>query len=105
MQKIIMLLPTTYNDGRAMESEKIGRALSSIDSLIGGHTIDGECKGVYKMENGEYATDICLKIWAVCEDDKIPALQTLAGEFAVDMGQESIYFEQTPASVFFIRGK
>ncbi len=105
MIKILLLLPTNYNDGKPIESEKIQSAVERIDNLIGGHTLDGSCQGCYRMDSGEMATDICLKIWAVCNENQLEGMQNLASDFAVDFGQESIYFERTPATVDFIRAK
>jgi len=97
-------LPTNYNDGQPVESAKLENCLSRLDSLIGGHTVDGTCEGVYRMDDGTLAHDTCVKVWAVCEEGQIPTLRKLAGDFAVDLCQESIYFEQTATTVEFVRG-
>ena len=86
-----------------VEPAKLKNALGRIDNLIGGHTVDGTCEGVYRMDDGTMAHDVCVKVVAVCEESALPGLRKLAQEFAVDFGQESIYFERTPTTVEFIR--
>jgi hypothetical protein len=103
MRKCLILLPTRYNDGAPVESWKMETALDRLDGLIGGHTIDGNCEGVYKMDDGTMARDTCVKVVAVCDDAKLPELREFAQLCAVSFGQESIYLEHTPATVEFIR--
>jgi hypothetical protein len=57
------------------------------------------------MDNGSYARDTSLKVWACVDETALPALRKLAGDFAVELGQESIYFEQTATTVEFIRAQ
>ena len=104
MIKCLLLLPTNYNDGQPVESGKVDSCLDRLDSLIGGHTVDGLCEGVYRMADGSYARDRNLKVWACVDESALPALRRLAGDFAVELGQESIYFEQTASTVEFVKG-
>lgn len=104
MTKCLMLLPTNYNDGQSVEPAKLQSCLGRLDSLIGGHTVDGTCEGVYRMADGTYAHDTNLKVWACVEEKDIPALRQLAGVFAVELGQESIYLERTATTVEFVSG-
>ena len=104
MIKCLILLPTNYNDGQPVEPAKLENCLGRLDSLIGGHTVDGTCEGVYRMADGTYAHDTNLKVWACIEEKEIPGLRKLAGDFAVELGQESIYLEQTSTTVEFVRG-
>ena len=105
MIKCLMLLPTNYNDGSPVESGKLDSCLARLDSLIGGHTVDGLCEGVYRMADGSLARDTNVKIWAVCAEGQISALRALCGDFAVELGQESIYFERTATTVEFVKGQ
>ena len=104
MTKCLLLLPTNYNNGQPVESAKLEHCLVRLDSLIGGHTVDGTCEGVYRMADGTYARDTNLKVWACVEEKEIPALRNLVGVFAVELGQESIYLEHTATTVEFVRG-
>ena len=105
MIKCLILLPTNYNDGHAVEPATLENCLGRLDSLIGGHTADGTCQGVYRMSDGTFARDTNLKVWACVEERAIPGLRRLAGDFAVELGQESIYFEQTATTVEFVKGQ
>lgn len=105
MIKCLLLLPTNYNNGQPVESGKMDSCLSRLDSLLGGHTVDGTCQGVFRMSDGSYATDTNLKVWACVESADVPALRKLAGDFAIELGQESIYFEQTATTVEFVKGE
>ena len=49
MIKCLILLPTNYNDGHAVEPTTLENCLGRLDSLIGGHTVDGTCHGVFRM--------------------------------------------------------
>lgn len=104
MIKCLILLPTNYNDGHAVEPTTLENCLGRLDSLIGGHTVDGTCHGVFRMADGTFARDTNLKVWACVGEVDIPGLRKLAGDFAVELGQESIYFEQTATTVEFVRG-
>ncbi len=105
MIKCLLLFPTSYNDGQPVEFTKLENCLGRLDSLIGGHTVDGTCEGVYRMDDGTMAREVCVKVWACVGEDRLPELRKLAGDFAVDLSQESIYFELTATTVEFIRGK
>ncbi len=105
MTKCLLLLPTNYNNGQPVESAKLDSCLGRLDSLIGGHTVDGKCEGVYRMADGSYARDTNLKVWACVEKGQVPALRKLVRVFAVELGQESIYLEQTTTTVEFVRGE
>jgi len=104
MTKCLLLLPTNYNNGQPVESAKLDNCLGRLDSLIGGHTVDGTCEGVYRMAEGSYARAPNRKVWACVEKGQVPALRKLVRVFAVELGQESIYLEQTTTTVEFVRG-
>jgi hypothetical protein len=63
LKKCILLLPTAFNDGKSVPAEMMGGILRSIDEAFDGHTVDGHCDGVYRMDNGSLATDRSLKVW------------------------------------------
>ncbi len=104
MIKCLILLPTNYNDGQPVEANKLDSCLTRLDATIGGHTVDGTCQGVFRMADGSFARDVNLKVWACVESGDVPTLRKLAGDFAIELGQESIYFEQTATTVEFVRG-
>ncbi|NLY00793.1 MAG: hypothetical protein GXY83_32255 [Rhodopirellula sp.] len=77
--------------------------LKDIDREFDGHTVDGVCDGVYKMDDGAMASDRSLKVWVVVDPARVDELRSLAGKFARVLRQESLYFEITEAEVEFVR--
>ena len=94
MRKCLLLLPTAYNNGQPVEPAKLKNALGRIDNLIGGHTVDGTCEGVYRMEMGQWPMMFASKWWRFAKNQPFPVCGN-CDRFAVDFGQESIYFERT----------
>lgn len=103
LKKCILLLPTTYNDGKAVPPAVLTGILKDIDREFDGHTVDGVCDGVYKMDDGSMASDRSLKVWVVVDPSRVDELRSLAGKCARVLKQESLYFEITEAEVEFVR--
>lgn len=103
LKKCILLLPTRYNDGQEVPAEVLADVLRDIDEAFDGHTVDGLCDGVYKMDDGSMASDRSLKVWVAVAPDRVDELRTLAGKFAGKLRQESLYLEVTEAQVEFVR--
>ncbi len=61
LKKCVLLLPTTYNDGSNVAAGVLSSILRSIDETFDGHTVDGYCDGVYRMDDGSLASDHSLK--------------------------------------------
>jgi hypothetical protein len=101
--KCILLLPTTYNDGKEVPPEILSGLLMEIDEAFDGHTVDGLCNGVYKMDDGSMARDSSLKVWVIVDPECVDELRKLAAKFAAVLKQECIYFEVTEAKVEFVR--
>lgn len=103
LRKCILLLPTTFNDGKEVPPEVMAGILRNIDEEFDGHTVDGLCDGVYKMDDGSMANDKSLKVWVAVDPDRVEELKNLAARFAGVLRQESLYFEVTEAEVEFVR--
>lgn len=103
LRKCILLLPTAYNDGTKVPSNVLAGVLRSIDEAFDGHTVDGICDGVYKMDDGSMAKDKSLKVWVAVDPARVDELKKLVARFAGVLRQESLYFEVTAAEVEFIR--
>ena len=103
LRKCILLLPTAYNDGKEVPPDVMAGILRSIDEEFDGHTVDGLCDGVYKMDNGSMANDRSLKVWVAVDPSRVDELRTLAARFAGVLRQETLYFEVTEAEVEFVR--
>lgn len=102
-KKCILLLPTTYNDGQPIHAAVLSDILAEIDQAFDGHTVDGVCDGVYKMDDGTMASDRSLKVWIAVEPSRVEEVRRLAGRIARLLKQESLYFEVTEAEVEFVR--
>jgi hypothetical protein len=104
MIKVTILLPIRYNNGDMIPYNDIVKAKSRIADIKGGFTCDGEVTGEYRMDDGSTSTDVCERVFVVCESALLPALRDLASEFAGVFKQESIYFEWHQVNVEFVRG-
>lgn len=102
-RKCILLLPTKYNDGREVPASVLSGILRSIDEAFDGHTVDGLCDGVYKMDDGSMARDRSLKVWVAVDPERVDDVRRLAAGIARLLKQESLYFEVTEAEVEFVR--
>jgi hypothetical protein len=103
MKKCILLLPTTYNDGTVVPADVMAALLADIDEAFDGHTIDGLCDGTYRMDDGSLVSDKSLKVWVAVDPDRVDEVKMLARRFAVELNQETLYFEVTEAEVEFVR--
>jgi hypothetical protein len=103
LRKCILLLPTAYNDGKEVSPDVLVGILRNIDEAFDGHTVDGLCDGVYKMDDGTMSRDKSLKVWVVVDPKRVDDLKKMAARFAGVLKQESLYFEVTEAEVEFVR--
>jgi hypothetical protein len=103
LRKCILLLPTTFNDGTEVPPETLSSLLREVDEAFDGHTVDGLCDGVYKMDDGSMACDRSLKVWVAVDPNRVEEVRKLAARFARKLKQECLYFEVTAAEVEFVR--
>ncbi len=102
-EKVTLLIPIAYNDGSRVAQAVFEEIYSQLFILSGGWTIEGEVVGAYRMRSGERKVDKSVKISVVVESQLLPELRRLVQAFAVQLGQESMYFERTSSEVEFIR--
>lgn len=103
LRKCILLLPTSFNDGKQVPPKVLSGILRDIDEAFDGHTVDGVCEGSYKMDDGTMSRDKSLKVWVALAPDRVDELKKMAARFANVLKQESLYFEVTEAEVEFVR--
>lgn len=103
-QKVILLLPLTYNDGSAVATDVLHGMLEELFMSFGGYTVAGEVEGAYKMASGSKQVDTCLEVWIALESDQASQdhLRRIVSSFASRLGQETMYFERTGSTVEFI---
>ncbi len=51
-EKVILLIPLTFNDGRRVPPETMEELLHELYSAYGGYTAAGEVRGAYRMASG-----------------------------------------------------
>jgi hypothetical protein len=100
--KYILLLPLTYNDKTSVPRSVRKRVFDRLFLLAGGYHIAGEGKGAYRMKSGKKKVDRTLQVWVAVEEKDQEALRGLVGEFAMLLGQESMYLEKINSTVEFI---
>lgn len=102
-EKVTLLLPLTYNDGSAVEQEKLKQIRNELYALCAGYTIECTVEGAYKMQSGKKQVDKLLKIFVVIERAEIANLKHLVLKFGSQLKQESMYFERSQSRIEFIR--
>lgn len=95
LRKCILLLPMAYNDGTEVPPKVMAGILRKIDEVFDGHTVQGTCDGVYRMDNGDLVHDRSLMVWIVVDAARVDELRQHARRFARILKQESLYFEVT----------
>ena len=73
-KKCVLLLPLAYNDGTLVPPDVMAGILRSMDEAFDGHTVDGLCDGVYRMDDGSMAHDKSLRVWVAIEPDRVDEL-------------------------------
>src|SRR3712207_2232685 len=101
-EKVILLLPLTFNDGSAVPRETFDLIYDGLYLLCDGYTIAGEVQGAYRMQNGAKQADACVEVWVAIERGRLEELRRLVAQFGSLLGQETMYFERTGAVVEFV---
>ena len=102
MKKCIILLPTFYNDGRAVPVTVMDDLLDQIYDQFGGYTVAGLVYGAYPMKGGCKARDISLEVWVAVDPARVHQLRRLVAKFCAILKQETIYFEVLDSELEFI---
>ena len=100
--RCIILLPTSYNDGKAVPAKILSSILQKIDEKFDGHTVSESVDGTYRMADGTMKNDKLIPVWIAVDQDKIDLLRKMTGSFARTLKQESVYFEVMNSEVEFI---
>ena len=104
MEKYIILLPLTYNDGTSVPSKVLRDVISELYVLANGYTIEGQVKGAYRMQSGKKQEDVLLKVWVLISPGDADALRQLVRRFCIKLRQESIWLERSASFVEFVAG-
>lgn len=98
-----LLVPLTFNDGSEVPSELLDALEDEIYEAFGGCTVGGTVRGSYRMDNGAKQVDHLVQMWIAVPDDQLPELETIVQKYCELFQQESLYLEDTGATVRFIR--
>jgi hypothetical protein len=101
-EKVILLLPLTFNDGSVVPQETFNAIYDQLFILCDGYTVAGEVRGAYRMQTGAKQVDSSVEVWAAVAPDRIDELRRLVAGIGTMLGQETMYFERTGASVEFV---
>lgn len=103
-EKVILLLPLTYNDGTEVPKSVLEQILDGLFREFGGYTVAGEVEGAYAMRSGAKQVDTCVEVWVAAEsnEESIERLRRMIASFATLLRQETMYFERTGSRVEFI---
>jgi hypothetical protein len=102
LTKFILLIPLRYNDGRPVPEQVIATFQEHLFRLGGGFTVAGFVRGEYRMEDGTRQIDECLQVWIGIPEESYPEFRQLVGKLGAELGQESMYLEQTGATIHFV---
>ncbi len=101
-EKIILLLPLSFNDGTAIPQTTLNAIFEELFVFCGGYRIAGKGPGAYRMSDGAKQLDETLEVWAAVGEADIPALERLTAHWCSVLGQECIWFERTGGKVDLI---
>ena len=102
LPKFVLLVPLTYNGGTAIPEDVILDFQEQLFALGGGFTVAGTVQGAYRMADGTKQVDDLLEMWIGIHEEDVSELRQLVGKLGAQLGQESMYFEQTGSKIHFI---
>jgi hypothetical protein len=90
--KVTFFLPLQDNDGRDL-TEEIQAVEEECFVAIGGWTLAGYFKGIWRMEDGMAKTDISAVYMVVIDDEDLQMLEAIIQRFKKQTTQEAIFME------------
>ena len=96
-------IPLTYNDVSMVPEQILDDIKDQMYLAFDGYTVEGTVNGAYKMTStGQKRVEDTLKISIVLKAGGKKRLETMAGEWASELGQESILVTYTDFVVVFV---
>jgi hypothetical protein len=93
--KFTMLIPTTWNDGSAIDPALLGRLIDKLWRPFGGMTEEGFVTGHWVDDDGAEFLDVCVKISIECERSRLHEAVRLVRRLGRRLRQRAMYFEVT----------
>ncbi len=100
--KYLVLVPLRMNDGTEVDPDVILDFQDELFAQFGGFTNGGTVEGQYKMHDGKKAIDHTTQYWVGIEESQRALLRSIVSELGKKLGQESMYLENTGATIDFV---
>lgn len=91
--KFTTLIPTTHNDGTAINQEILDRVLDSLWRPFRAMTREGYVTGHWIDEDGTEFTDMCLKVFIECDRSRLLDAMKAVRRVGRRLSQRAMYFE------------
>jgi hypothetical protein len=91
--KFTTLIPTTRNDGTAVEPSVLERLVNSLWRPFRGMTKEGPVTGRWIDDDGTEFSDVCLKVSIECDRDRLAEAIRAVTRLGRKLGQRAMYFE------------
>ncbi len=91
--KFITLIPTTWNDGTAVDPALLMRLRESLWRPFRGMTEEGIVTGRWIDDDGTEFKDRCIKIAIACDRERLPEAIRAVRRIGRRLGQRAMYFE------------
>lgn len=101
-EKIILLIPLSFNDGTAIPEPVLDQIFADLYVLCDGYRIAGRGPGAYRMADGTKQVEETMEVWAAIDTADVPKLAAIVRRWCVLLKQECIWFERTGATVEFL---
>ena len=91
--KFITLIPTTWNDGTAVDTALLNRLLDSLWRPFRGLTNEGIVTGRWIDDDEAEFQDRCMKVSTVCDRERLPEAIRAVRRVGRRLEQRAMYFE------------
>jgi hypothetical protein len=91
--KFTTLIPTTRNDGTPLNPSVLERIVESLWRPFRGLTREGLVTGHWIDDDGTEFTDVCLKLFIVCDRSRLFEAIRAVRRIGRRLGQRAMYFE------------
>ncbi|MBI1915619.1 MAG: hypothetical protein HYS12_12940 [Planctomycetes bacterium] len=91
--KFTTLIPTTRNDGRAVQPSVLTRLINSLWRPFGGMTNEGAVTGYWIDDDGTEFQDVCVKVSIECDRSRLQEAIKAVRQVGRKPGQRAMYVE------------
>ena len=91
--KFTTLIPTTWNDGTAVEPATLNRVIKALWGPFNGMTDEGTVTGHWVDDDGTEYTDRCVKVSIECDRSRLQEAIRAVRQAGRKLGQRAMYLE------------